>query len=56
MALQLGLEAGRGFEVGQLGGVSADVTGDLTAGRSGSQTGQVSLGVCQTLQRSNGHS
>lgn len=51
VALHLGLEAGGGFEVGELGGVSANVTGDLAAGWSGAHTGQISLGVCQTLQR-----
>lgn len=51
MALHLGLEAGRGLEVGELGGVSADVAGDLAAGGSGAHTGQISLGVRQTLQR-----
>lgn len=51
VALHLGLETGGGFEVGELGGVSADVTGDLAAGRSGAHTGKISLSVRQTLQR-----
>ena len=55
VALHLGLEAGRRLVFGQLGGVSADVTGHLAAGRSGAQAGQVGLGVRQTLRRKNQH-
>lgn len=51
VTLHLRLETGGGFEVGQLGGVSADVTGHLAAGRSGAHAGEVGLGVGQTLQR-----
>lgn len=53
MALHLGLEAGGGFEFGELGGVSADVTGHLAAGGSGAHARTVGLSVRQTLRRQN---
>lgn len=51
MTLHLGLETGGGFKFGELCCVSADVTGDLSAGQSGAHTGQIGLDVCQPLQR-----
>lgn len=51
VALHLGLETGGGFKFGELCRVSADVTGDLSAGQSGAHTGQIGLDVRQPLQR-----
>lgn len=50
VALHLGLETWRRFEVRQLGGVCAEVTGDLAAGGSRTHAEQIGLCVRQTLR------